>query len=141
MSGLIRGLEKNYFSFFDFRVGLVAVVCLAGLALGVTPFAGLFIGSLWARAACAGGVAALAAILATIRRQTGTAWYYVLAFPLTITLVLVALIRSTALTLVRGGVRWRGSFYPLRELRDHVRFRNAWLDRLSTPSPSIRKCK
>jgi hypothetical protein len=134
VAGLIRGPEKNYFSFFDFRVRLVAVVCLAGLALGVTPFAGLFVGPLWARAGCAGGVVALAALLAAIRRQTGTAWYYALAFPLTTALVLFALIRSTWLTLRHGGVRWRGSSYPLSELRAHIRLRNAWLREVRPPA-------
>ncbi len=133
LGGLIRGLEKNYFSFLDYRVGLVAVVCVAGLALGVGPFAGFFVGPLWARAVCAGGVAAVALILAAIRRQTGIAWYYAAAFPLTIALVLFALIRSTWMTLVRGGVRWRGSIYPLRELRGHVRDRNAWLREVRRP--------
>jgi hypothetical protein len=28
--------------------------------------------------------------------------------------------RSTVLTLVRGGVVWRGTFYSLNELREHA---------------------
>ena len=45
---------------------------------------------------------------------------------------LYAFIRSTLLTLWRGGVRWRGQLYPLSELREHVRMRNAWLRSLRT---------
>ena len=132
--GLIRGLEKNFFAFLDFRLWLVALVCIAWLALGLAPFAGLFLGPWWTRAACAVGIAALAAMLALTRHQTGIAWYYALAFPLTIALMLVALIRSTWLTLRRGGVRWRGGFYPLSDLRKHTRLRNAWLRESRRPA-------
>jgi hypothetical protein len=42
---------------------------------------------------------------------------YVLAFPVAAALVLYAMLRSTLVTLLRGGVVWRGTFYPLDELR------------------------
>ena len=41
-----------------------------------------------------------------------------------------ALVRSAWLTVRRGGVSWRGRHYPLPELREHVRVRNAWLKSL-----------
>jgi hypothetical protein len=44
----------------------------------------------------------------------------VLTFPLAIALVLYAMLRSMIVTLARGGVAWRGTFYPLRELRRHA---------------------
>jgi hypothetical protein len=34
-----------------------------------------------------------------------------------IAVLLFALMRSMVLTLKRGGVKWRGTFYPLKELR------------------------
>jgi hypothetical protein len=37
-----------------------------------------------------------------------------------VTLVLYAMLRSTLITLLRRGVVWRGTFYPLRELRRHA---------------------
>jgi hypothetical protein len=42
---------------------------------------------------------------------------YVLTFPVAAALVLYAMLRSTLVTLLRGGVVWRGTFYPLDELR------------------------
>jgi hypothetical protein len=32
-------------------------------------------------------------------------------------LMVFTLVRSTVLTLARGGVEWRGTFYPLKELK------------------------
>jgi hypothetical protein len=42
---------------------------------------------------------------------------YALAMPLSAVLVSYTALRSTVVTLVRGGIRWRGTFYPLSELR------------------------
>ena len=43
-----------------------------------------------------------------------------LAFPAAALVFVYAMVRSTVLTLMRGGVVWRGTFYPLRELREHA---------------------
>jgi hypothetical protein len=127
VGGLTRGLEKNLFALLDYRLGAVIVVCLAWLAFGVAPYAGLFLGPSWTRVVCGLGVAAVAAILSLARRQTGTPWYYALAFPAGIALYVNAMTRSAWLTLRRRGVRWRECHYPLDALREHVRRRNAWL--------------
>ena len=42
------------------------------------------------------------------------------AFPVATLVFVYAMVRSTVLTLVRGGVVWRGTFYSLRELREHL---------------------
>jgi hypothetical protein len=39
------------------------------------------------------------------------------AFPVAVLLILFIAARATALTLLRGGIRWRDTFYPLEELR------------------------
>ena len=41
----------------------------------------------------------------------------ILTMPLAAALVLYAMVRSMVVTMVQGGVVWRGTFYPLRELR------------------------
>jgi len=35
--------------------------------------------------------------------------------------VVYSMFRSVVVTLVRGGVTWRGTFYRLNELREHAR--------------------
>jgi glycosyltransferase involved in cell wall biosynthesis len=126
LGGLIRGLEKNLFALVDFRAPVVVVASLLWLGI-CAPYVGLFLGPWLIRIICVIGIASVAVILSAIHRQTGIAWYYALALPIGIALYLYAFNRSMLLTLWRGGVRWRGQLYPLCELREHVRTRNAWL--------------
>jgi hypothetical protein len=43
--------------------------------------------------------------------------YYFFLHPVSTALFVYITLRSTILTLSRGGVLWRGTFYPLEELR------------------------
>jgi hypothetical protein len=54
------------------------------------------------------------------RRFTGIGSGYALTFPIASALSIYAILRSMAVTLIRGGVVWRGTFYPLKELRRHA---------------------
>jgi hypothetical protein len=47
-----------------------------------------------------------------------SAWNALLA-PFAASLFMYALVRSMLTTLVQGGVIWRGTFYPLADLRRH----------------------
>jgi hypothetical protein len=51
------------------------------------------------------------------RHFTGISLLYLLTLPIGAALLLYALLRSLIVTLWRQGVVWRGTFYPLRELR------------------------
>jgi 2-keto-4-pentenoate hydratase len=51
------------------------------------------------------------------RRFSGVSAWYALSWPVAAVLVLYAMMRSMVVTLARGGVVWRGTFYPLGELR------------------------
>ena len=138
--GMVRGLEKNFFAGADFRLWPVPLGVLIIVTLGVLPHVGVFVGPWWARCVCASGVAATALILGFGRGQNGVHWYHasngaarggpgVRPSPL---------IRSVTITLRHGGVRWRDHHYPLRELKDHVRARNAWVRELWRSTATMR---
>jgi hypothetical protein len=46
--------------------------------------------------------------------------FYVLTLPIAAAVVVYSMLRSTVITVSRGGVTWRGTFYPLSELRRHA---------------------
>ncbi|MGC1784024.1 MAG: glycosyltransferase family 2 protein [Acidobacteriaceae bacterium] len=117
--GILQNLTKNMYAAFRFRTSLVLGACIGLLLLCVTPFVALaFSGpARWA------GVVTLAALLLlNLRywRQTEISPAYLLLFPVSTLLFLITILRSMILVLWRGGVLWRGTLYPLKELRRHA---------------------
>ncbi len=128
LGGLVRGLEKNFFALVDFRPGPAILAAAAILALGAGPILGLFVGPWWSRAVCGLGVLATMALLGLASFLTRIRWYYALTLPISGVVVSYALLRSMTLALRRRGIAWRGTTYPLQQLRDHVKLRNHWLN-------------
>ena len=114
---IIRSVAKNFFAASGYSVGHTLGNILAVLAISVLPFLGLLLGQGFARL-CA-GVAATAAIamLSWQARRSGVSWLYGFTHPLGALIFSYMLLHSMAVTLWRGGVEWRGTFYPLEELR------------------------
>ena len=114
--GMVRNITKNMFAVFRFRI-LVTLGACAGMAVFcLSPFAALA-GGWWMRCATAVVMAMLLLLYRYYRQFTGISVWYALTFPLAALLVLYAILRSMMLTLARGGVMWRGTLYPLADLR------------------------
>lgn len=113
----VRGLEKNAFAGLRFSLPLVGAVALALLATHVLPFAVALAGDGSARAAGVGVVLVVTVVYAWYGRRAATPAWYALLHPLSVTVLVWALLRSTTVTLRRGGIEWRGRRYPLSELR------------------------
>ncbi len=127
---MIRGLEKNFFAGIDYRPAMIPVSILGIITASMMPFVGLVLGPGWVRIGCIAGIASACGIIALLRRQSNLAWYHPLFMPLGGLLFIFALLRSTYLTLKRGGVSWRDHLYPLADLKEHVRVRNRWMKEL-----------
>jgi cellulose synthase/poly-beta-1,6-N-acetylglucosamine synthase-like glycosyltransferase len=117
LAGMVRGLEKNAFAAVDYRLTLVAGATAAQLLLFVWPFAGLFVNRGPALVSSAITVAILCGLHAGAARRQGVTPTVGLLFPAYVLLFLFVLWRSALLTLWRGGILWRGTFYPLDRLR------------------------
>lgn len=118
-AGMVRNITKNVFAAFRFRVWLTLVAC-AGLALFcLGPFASLA-GNWWMRGATGLVLLMLLLLYRYYEQYTGIAAWYAVTFPMAACLVLYAILRSMILTLVRGGVVWRGTLYPLAEVRKNA---------------------
>ena len=118
---LIQGLMKNAFSGVDYRVRTVVVVTVLQLALFVWPFLAIFLTSALVsgptRWLNLGSVATLVALCWINAPLAGVRRWHGVGFPLATLLFLYILWRATLLTLWRGGIDWRGTHYPLAELR------------------------
>jgi hypothetical protein len=114
---LVHSVTKNFFAASGFRV-LVALLMIAGaLLVSVVPFLALAFAH-GVALICAAVAATLAAtFLAGAARQSGASWLYGFTHPLGALLFCYMMLRSMVVTLWRGGIEWRGTFYPLEELR------------------------
>jgi cellulose synthase/poly-beta-1,6-N-acetylglucosamine synthase-like glycosyltransferase len=114
---LIQGLMKNAFSGVDYRVSVVVRATVIQLALLVWPFLAIFVthgATRWLNLASVLVLVALCWInapLAGVRRWHGA------GFPVATLLFLYIVWRATVMTLWNDGIDWRGTHYPLAELK------------------------
>jgi glycosyltransferase involved in cell wall biosynthesis len=117
--GILNVVMKNMFAVFRFQPALLLLGCAAMLLFCVAPAGWLFAGGALKYA----GLITAAAVALTYRaygRYSGISAWYGLLFPIAGLVMVFALLRSTWVTWRQGGVRWRGTFYTLAELRRNV---------------------
>jgi glycosyltransferase involved in cell wall biosynthesis len=120
LSGVIRNITKNFFAVFRFRAGITIAACLGLGLIGVVPFILLITGPWPLRVPSLLILAMLVLLYRYYRQFTGISAAYVLTFPVAACLVVYSILRSMTITLVRGGVNWRGTHYSLSELRKNA---------------------
>jgi hypothetical protein len=119
---LLRGIEKNGSTTAAVPFPLVVAVFAALGMLVTAPAAAIILGPDWLRAL---GVVALVAYTAgdcTAVWVNTRQWLPGLAWPLGGAIMAYGMLRSTWLAHRRGGVYWRGTFYPLGRLAEGRRF-------------------
>ena len=116
---MARNLTKYLFSGFGFNPALLLGACLGVALICYAPLAGLFFS--WPiRSAALLSLAMIALHYRLAGRYfSGLSLFWALTLPITAVVVLYAMLRSMVVTLARRGIVWRGTFYPLRELRRH----------------------
>jgi cellulose synthase/poly-beta-1,6-N-acetylglucosamine synthase-like glycosyltransferase len=115
--GLVRVMTKNLFSAFNFRTWMLlgAGAWIVVFCLG--PVAGLL--TQWTLLP---SLVVFCCIAAAYRVMGEASWIdarYGWAYPLGACAFLWAMLRSAATVLWQRGVVWRGTFYELKELRQH----------------------
>jgi hypothetical protein len=115
--GIVRGLTKNLFASVNFSSLIMLAACAAMLALFLGPLPGLAWGATLVPSLLA--LCAIAACYRLMNQRSGVSAHYGWLYPLAALAMVWAMIRSMLSVLARRGVMWRGTFYPLRELRLH----------------------
>lgn len=113
----VRGLSRSAFAHLDYSPAAAAGAFAAVLVLNVWPWpaAALTAGpARWLNLVCVIVTAGL--FLGASRYSSARPWE-VLLWPVMGLVFAWILLRSTAGTLLRGGIEWRGTFYPLETLR------------------------
>lgn len=115
--GIVNNLTKNFFAVLSFQLWrtILSVIGLAFLNFG--PFLGISLAHGWARLPYAISLGSLFLIYIGISWRSSVPPYYFLLHPISTALFIYTLMRSTFLTLWNDGIVWRGTKYPLEELR------------------------
>jgi glycosyltransferase involved in cell wall biosynthesis len=118
--GVVHGLTKNFFAILRYNPSLALGAMLFLLLFNLTPFIGVVLAHGWARVGYGLAVVMIAGIYYGMSDRSNIAPGYVVLHPISTVLFAYAVARSTIVTLVQGGITWRGTKYPLSELRKGV---------------------
>jgi len=115
--GIVENLTKNFFAVLSFQSwrALISVFGLACLNFG--PFLGIWLAHGWARLPYGVALGSMFLIYVGMSRRSAVPSYYFLLHPVSAALFIYTLLRSMCLTLWNDGIVWRGTKYPLEELR------------------------
>jgi glycosyltransferase involved in cell wall biosynthesis len=115
--GMVDNLTKNSFAIMSFQWWRALLSAFALAFLNLMPFLGVWLAHGWARLPYALALASMFAIYIGMSWKSDVPAYYFALHPLSTSLFVYTILASTTLTLARGGVVWRGTFYPLEDLR------------------------
>jgi hypothetical protein len=120
LGNIIRGTTKNFYATTGFRLWVAVGQVAGNLLMFVLPWVALPFVHGWTR------IFAATAIVLPVMAQAGAALefdespLYAVTQPLGALVVCWMIVRSTFVTLRQGGIRWRGTFYPIEELKRGV---------------------
>jgi glycosyltransferase involved in cell wall biosynthesis len=115
--GVVDNLTKNFFAIMSFQWPRALASCFALAFLNLMPFIGILFAYGWARLGYGVALFSMFSIYVGMSTKSDIPPYYFILHPVSTALFVYTMLRSTFLTLGRGGVVWRGTFYPLDELR------------------------
>jgi len=115
--GVVRNLTKNFFAIMSFQWWRAVATCVTLLFLNLVPFIGVALAHGWARLPYAIAVGSMFLVYVGMSMHSAIEPYYFVLHPVSTLLFTYTMFRSMFLTLGNGGVTWRGTFYPLDELR------------------------
>jgi glycosyl transferase family 2 len=120
VGNIVRGTTKNFFAAAGFNFWLACVQLASVLLMCVLPWVALPFLRGWTLVFDAIAVGLMIAIHAGVSIEVGVSPIYALTEPVGALIFAWMLARSTIVTLWSGGITWRGTFYPLEELRRGV---------------------
>ena len=117
LGNLIRGVEKNFFAAAQFKLSIAIVQLVTLLLFNVAPTLGVIFGHGWLRLFAALALLVPLGFLMGVDLVMRVSPLYAFTLPLAALVFTYMLARSTLITLKQGGIYWRGTFYPLADLR------------------------
>jgi hypothetical protein len=115
--GVVSNLTKNFFALMSFQWPRALASCLVLAFVNLMPFLGVWLAQGWARLPYGVALLSMFAIYVGMSWKSSVPPYYFFLHPVSTSLFVYTMLRSMSVTLWHGGVVWRGTKYPLEELR------------------------
>jgi len=113
----VLGLRKNGFAGVDYRISLVLLATVTQLVFFVWPWIAVFATGGATRVLCALAVGLMLFLFAGLARQQKVPAWYGVFWPVASLLFVYVTWNATLYALVHRGIEWRGTHYPLDQLR------------------------
>jgi len=115
--GMVNNLTKNFFAIMSFQWPRALGSAFMLAFLNLMPFVGIWLAHGWARVPYALALVSMSGIYVGMSWMSDVPVYYFLLHPVSSAMFVYIMLRSMFLTLAHGGIIWRGTFYPLEQLR------------------------
>ena len=115
--GVVENLTKNFFAVLSFQWWRTVISAFGLAFLNLMPFLGVCLAHGWERVPYAIALASMFLIYLGMSWRSGVPAYYFALHPVSTALFIYTLLRSMFHTLRNDGIVWRGTKYPLEELR------------------------
>jgi glycosyltransferase involved in cell wall biosynthesis len=116
--GVVDNLTKNFFAVLSFQWWRTLISAMGLAFLNLMPFFGIWLAHGWERLPYTIALASMFSIYVGMSWRSGVPAYYFLLHPLSTTLFIYTLLLSMFHALWNDGIIWRGTRYPLEELRN-----------------------
>ncbi len=120
VGNIIRGTTKNFFAFAGFSLLTVSGQIFGMVMLCIFPWVAVLFVHGWALLFAVIAVGFAIILHAGVCIELHASPVYALTFPVGALIFIWMLVRSTIVTLWSGGITWRGTFYPMKELKRGV---------------------
>jgi glycosyltransferase involved in cell wall biosynthesis len=115
--GVVNNLTKNFFAILSFQWPRTLISAFGLAFLNLMPFLGVWLAQGWARLPYVVALGSMFSIYLGMSLRSGMPAYYFLLHPVSTALFIYTLLRSMFHALWNDGIIWRGTRYPLEELR------------------------
>jgi glycosyltransferase involved in cell wall biosynthesis len=115
--GIVNNLTKNFFAVLSFQSWRTLVSAFGLAFINWGPFLGIWLAHGWARLPFAVALGSILLIYTGMSWRSSVPPYYFFLHPVSTGMFIYTLLRSMFLTLRNNGIVWRGTKYPLDELR------------------------
>jgi glycosyltransferase involved in cell wall biosynthesis len=115
--GILNNLTKNFFAVLSFQSWRTLISAFGLVFINLGPFLGIWLVHGWERLPFAIALASLFFIYVGMSWRSAVPPYYFFLHPISSAMFTYTLLKSMFVTLWNDGIVWRGTKYPLEELR------------------------